>query len=59
MRNNTGNLKMGTKVINAAVSPRPSDELEEPVEMTFEKNIVSNYNLSLSVVKSCCINTTY
>ena len=41
MRNNTGNLKMGTKVINAAVSPRPSDYLGEPVEMTFEKNIVS------------------
>ena len=33
---------MGTKVINAVVSPRPSDELDDPVEMTFEKNIVSN-----------------
>ena len=32
---------MGTKVINAVVSPRPSDDLGEPVEMTFEKNIVS------------------
>jgi hypothetical protein len=41
MRNNTGDLNMGTKVISAVVSPRPSDELEEPVEMTFEKNIVS------------------
>ena len=41
MRNNTGDLNMGTKVINAVVSPRPSDKLEEPVEMTFEKNIVS------------------
>ena len=42
MRNNTGDLNMGTKVINAVVSPRPGDELEDPVEMTFEKNIVSN-----------------
>jgi hypothetical protein len=41
MRNKTGNLNMGTKVINAVVSPRPSDDLGEPVEMTFEKNIVS------------------
>ena len=42
MRNNTGGLNMGSKVINAVVSPRPSDELKDPVEMTFEKNIVSN-----------------
>ena len=41
MRNNTGDLEVGTKVINAAVSPSPSDELDEAVEMTFEKNIVS------------------
>ena len=40
MRNNTGDLTMGSKVINAVVSPPPSDDLEEPVEMTFEKNIV-------------------
>ena len=44
MRNNTGDLNMGTKVINAVVSPRPSDKLEEPVEMTFEKKIVSFLN---------------
>jgi hypothetical protein len=42
MRNNTGDLNIGSKVLNAAVSPPPSDQLEEPVEMTFEKNIVSN-----------------
>ena len=42
MRNNTGGLNMGTKVINAVVSPRPSHELEDPVEMTFEKYVVSN-----------------
>ena len=41
MRNNTGDFEMGTKVINAAVSPSPSDELDEPVEMMFKKNIVS------------------
>ena len=41
MRNNSGDLNLGTKVINAVVSPRPSDELEDPVEMTFKKNIVS------------------
>ena len=42
MRNNTADLKMGTKVINAVVSPPPGNELEEHVEMTFEKRIVSN-----------------
>ena len=41
MRNNTGGLSMGTKVINAVVSPCPGDELQDPVEMSFEKNIVS------------------
>ncbi len=43
MKNNTGDLKIGTKVINAIVSPSPSGDLDEPVEMTFEKNIVSLY----------------
>ena len=42
MKSKTGGLNMGTKVINAVVSPRPSDELQDPVEMTFEKNIVSS-----------------
>mgnify|MGYP002804008139 FL=1 len=40
MKNNTGGLKLGTKVINAVVSPPPRYVLDEPVEMTFEKNIV-------------------
>ena len=31
---------MGSKVINAVVSPPPSANLEDPVEMTFEKNWV-------------------
>ena len=43
MRNNTGNLAMGSKVINAIVTPLPSKSLEDPVEMTFEKTIVSGY----------------
>ena len=43
MKNNTGDLKIGTKVINAIVSPPPSGDLDKPVEMTFEKNIVSLY----------------
>jgi hypothetical protein len=51
MRNNTGDLKMGTKVINAIVSPSPSDDLDEPVEMTFEKNAVSLY------YQFCCFYT--
>jgi hypothetical protein len=29
MRNNTGDFEMGTKVINAAVSPPPSDDLDD------------------------------
>ena len=41
MRKDNGDLNLGTKVINAVVSPRPSDDLEYPVEMTFKKIIVS------------------
>lgn len=41
MRKNSGNLEIGTKVINAIVSPPTSDNLSEPVEMTFQKRIVS------------------
>ena len=41
MKNNTGKLDMGTKVINAIVEPPPSNNLLEPVEMLFKKNIVS------------------
>ena len=41
MRKDSGDLNLGTKVINAVVSPRPSDDLEYPVEMTFKKIIVS------------------
>ena len=41
MGNDTGNFMIGTKVINAAVSPSPNDVLTDPVEMTFEKNSVS------------------
>ena len=41
MRNNAGDLTLGTKVINAIVKPPPSDLLDEPVTMIFEKNIVS------------------
>ena len=41
MRSDSGDLNLGTKVINAVVSPSPNDKLEDPVEMTFEKNIVS------------------
>ena len=41
MRNHTGDLTLGTKVINAIVKPPPSDLLDEPVTMIFEKNIVS------------------
>ncbi|XP_028396991.1 adhesion G-protein coupled receptor D1-like isoform X2 [Dendronephthya gigantea] len=40
MRNKTGNFKMGTKVINAVVSPPPRKTLADPVEMTFKKNII-------------------
>ena len=45
MRNKTGDFKMGTKVINAAVSPPPRKTLADPVKMTFKKNIVSHYML--------------
>ncbi|XP_028396995.1 adhesion G-protein coupled receptor D1-like [Dendronephthya gigantea] len=41
MRNKTGNFTMGTKVINAAVSPPLRKTLADPVEMTFKKNIIS------------------
>ncbi|XP_028396989.1 adhesion G-protein coupled receptor D1-like [Dendronephthya gigantea] len=40
MRNKTGNFRMGTKVINAVVSPPPRKTLADPVEMTFKKNII-------------------
>ena len=37
MRENTTGSTVGTKVINARVSPSPSANLVEPVEMLFEK----------------------
>lgn len=40
MRENTTGSTVGTKVINARVSPSPSANLVEPVEMLFEKNNV-------------------
>lgn len=41
MRENTGVLRLGTKVINAKVSPAPSRNLVEPIEMLFKKINVS------------------
>lgn len=41
MRKNSGGLEIGTKVINAAVSPSPRHALSEPVAMMFQKDIVS------------------
>ncbi|XP_046844031.1 adhesion G protein-coupled receptor E3-like isoform X3 [Xenia sp. Carnegie-2017] len=37
MRENTGALRLGTKVINAKVSPAPSRNLVKPIEMLFKK----------------------
>ena len=48
MRNNTGGLTMGTKVINAIVTPSPSKNLDDPIKMTFEKinvNILTGFGL--------------
>ena len=53
MKNKTGGLKLGTKVINAVVSPSPSHVLDEPVEMTFEKNTVSLFSLFDALLPKC------
>ena len=41
MKSNTGDLKLGTKVINAIISPPPKEHLKEPVVMLFKKTLVS------------------
>ncbi|XP_046844026.1 adhesion G-protein coupled receptor D1-like [Xenia sp. Carnegie-2017] len=48
MRENTTGSTVGTKVINARVSPSPSANLVEPVEMLFEK-INMNYGTICSL----------
>ncbi|XP_028396992.1 adhesion G-protein coupled receptor D1-like [Dendronephthya gigantea] len=48
MRRNTGGLKIGTKVINAALTPPPRHVFNDPVAMMFEKDIAEK-----SISSSC------